>query len=300
MLPDVEHRFGSNTWTEDKLKIVFKFIDTYTTALKEQKWKLFYIDAFAGTGSREWDDLEGVTQSSPGSVLKALETTTPFHGYHFIEMDPQKANELENKISNKGAKNCKVWRGDANIIVPQIIRTMNPALHRGVVFLDPFAMSVTWETLEAIAKSTFLDLWFLVPFGAIARVLPKEGMIQEGWLAKLVKTFGENPIPTLYVNDQRQMLPMDLEEFGFDADHKIRQGGSKALGKYIVKRLNSIFAWVCKDVVVLKNSKNSPMFLLIYGISNNSDPAKTLADRIAKSILKKHIEGGGHVQRFCD
>jgi len=300
MTPDVEHRFGSNTWTEEKLKIVFKFIDTYTTALKEQKWKLFYIDAFAGTGSREWDDDEGVTQSSPGSVLNALETSIPFHKYYFIEMDPAKATELESKISVKGAKSCKVWRGDANAILPEIIRSMNPAQHRGVVFLDPFAMSVGWPTLEAIANSTFLDLWFLVPFGAIARVLPREGTIQEGWRSKLIQTFGEDPVPSLYVDDQQPALPMELEEFGIDSDRKIRKGGPKALGKYIVKRLDSIFAWVCKDIVVLKNSNNSPMFLLVYAISNKSDAAKSLADRISKSILKKHLEEGGHVQRFCD
>lgn len=300
MVPEIEHRFGDNTWTEEKLKIVFKFVDTYTTALKEQKWKLFYIDAFAGTGSREWDDEEGVTQSSPGSVLNALETSIPFHRYYFIEMDQLKVSELESKISTKGAKNCKVWPGDANVIVPQIIRTMNPALHRGVVFLDPFAMSVSWATLEAIANTGFLDLWFLIPFGAIARVLPREGVIHEGWRSKLIKTFGEDPTQSLYVDDQRQTLPMDLEEFGIDTDRKIRHGGRKALGKYIIKRLDSIFAWVCKDVVVLKNSNNSPMFLLVYAISNHSDGAKSLANRIAKSILKKHGERGGDVQRFCD
>ena len=37
-------------WTEEKLAILKKYLDTYTTVLKNQPFRLIYIDAFAGTG----------------------------------------------------------------------------------------------------------------------------------------------------------------------------------------------------------------------------------------------------------
>ncbi len=40
-------------WTKEKLAILNKYLDAYTTALKNQPFHLIYIDAFAGTGEVE-------------------------------------------------------------------------------------------------------------------------------------------------------------------------------------------------------------------------------------------------------
>ena len=39
------NRFGG-PWTEDKLDILEGYLDSYTTALKNQPFRLVYIDAF--------------------------------------------------------------------------------------------------------------------------------------------------------------------------------------------------------------------------------------------------------------
>ena len=41
--------FGGN-WTEEKLDILAKYLDAYTTALKNKQFRLVYLDAFAGAG----------------------------------------------------------------------------------------------------------------------------------------------------------------------------------------------------------------------------------------------------------
>ena len=38
-------------WTEQKLEILRRYLDAYTTALKGQGFQLIYIDAFAGAGA---------------------------------------------------------------------------------------------------------------------------------------------------------------------------------------------------------------------------------------------------------
>ena len=44
--------FGGS-WTIEKLDILESYLDAYTTVLKNQPFKLMYIDAFAGTGRIE-------------------------------------------------------------------------------------------------------------------------------------------------------------------------------------------------------------------------------------------------------
>jgi three-Cys-motif partner protein len=38
-------------WTLQKLEILERYLDSYTTALKNQPFQLIYVDAFAGEGS---------------------------------------------------------------------------------------------------------------------------------------------------------------------------------------------------------------------------------------------------------
>nr|WP_320131973.1 three-Cys-motif partner protein TcmP [uncultured Holophaga sp.] len=294
----VEHRFGS-VWTEEKLDVVMNYLDIYSTALRNTKWGLVYIDAFAGTGSREYDDETGNTLSCPGSVLRSLQISNPFSQYYFIEKDVEKAAELRRKLGEMRVNKGLVWNGDANNELPKIIQKLEGPLHRGVVFLDPFAMTVEWRTLKAIAASRILDLWFLVPFGAISRTLPREGEVNESWRQKLISTFGEDPIPHLYKVTRQPSLfgdTEDLDMFNINEDCPVRVGGPGMLARYILNRLRSIFAWVSSDVVVLRNSNNAPMFHLVYALSNPSDKAISLAQKLIKSILKKHKEGGGYVQ----
>ena len=42
-------RFGG-PWTQEKLGILRRYLDSYTTALKNQPFHLVYVDAFAGAG----------------------------------------------------------------------------------------------------------------------------------------------------------------------------------------------------------------------------------------------------------
>jgi len=51
-MPDESlQRFGGD-WTEQKLRVLQEYLTAYITALKDQPFKLAYIDAFAGTGYR--------------------------------------------------------------------------------------------------------------------------------------------------------------------------------------------------------------------------------------------------------
>ncbi len=276
--------------------MVLRYLGFYTKALNGKFKNLVYIDAFAGTGSREHDE-GGETCSTEGSALLALDIEPPFSKYFFIEMDQKKALELTRKLASKSERETSVIVGDANINVRNILTRWDKYTSRGVVFLDPFAMSVEWATLEAIAKTESLDLWFLFPFNAVARTLPLNGEIPDSWREKLINIFGEDPTDNLYTtNTYPSLFPEEVNE-----STTYRQSGLKPLGRYIIKRMQSIFhGHVANQALVLKNSNNSALFLLLFCSANPHPTASSLAKKVVDDILKRHASGGGHVQGFCD
>src|SRR6266478_5413697 len=85
-------------WSEIKLEILKKYADAYSRILSAQTKTSFfhvYIDAFAGAGqhiSRATDEMVA------GSPLNALDVHPPFREYHFIEIAPEKIENLRDLI----------------------------------------------------------------------------------------------------------------------------------------------------------------------------------------------------------
>lgn len=289
-----DHSFGSDQWTEEKLEIVMKFAGFYTRALGEKGLTVRFIDAFAGTGKRvQKGDEDG--PSREGSALRAMKVDPPFELCTFIELDLDKAELLRQRLRTSYPDGrWKVLQGDANAEVQRICRDF-PGGHRAVIFLDPFSTEVEWATLQAIAATEKMDLWFLVPLMAVTRMLPREGGVPPEWKAALIRMFGVDPESELYkFGDQPPLLEEVDQEF-------VRQGGVKTLIRFITRRLKSIFkGHVAPECLILRNSKNSPMFLLVYALANPAPKAVALAKKVVSDILKKHRDDGGEVIRADD
>ena len=162
-------KFGGN-WTEEKLNIFTSYLDSYLIALQNQKFKKIYIDAFAGTGEIETSDGE---QYLVGSAKRALSAVRKFDRYFFIEKDEDKASELWAMVNSEFPhlkQIVSVYCGDANEKLEQIIREVDWRYNRGLLFLDPYATQVNWTTLETVAKTRSIDVWYLFPFSALERM----------------------------------------------------------------------------------------------------------------------------------
>src|SRR4051812_38039457 len=89
----VEHPFGG-PWTEIKLDAVEYYLKCYAKALKRVGFEPWYIDAFAGTGTRDSERVVGglfegipiqtVKEKLAGSARRAR---PPFDHFVFVEMD---------------------------------------------------------------------------------------------------------------------------------------------------------------------------------------------------------------------
>ena len=161
------------SWTLEKLGILERYLDAYTTTLKNQSFKLMYIDAFAGTGQVMLSNDDGdATSFLRGSVQRAIEIENkPFDKLIFIEKDPARCTDLENLCEAHPDRNTIIENSEANSFLRGLREDWER--WRGVLFLDPFATEVEWSTIETIAGFNALDTWILFPLSAIARMLPR-------------------------------------------------------------------------------------------------------------------------------
>ena len=86
-------------WSEVKLEIIRKYAAAYSTIISGQKKPSFshvYIDAFAGAGFHQAKKDGGLVWGSP---LQALLIDPPFKEYHFIDLDREKIENLQEIIS---------------------------------------------------------------------------------------------------------------------------------------------------------------------------------------------------------
>jgi three-Cys-motif partner protein len=285
--------FGGQ-WTQTKLAKVGSYLTAYTTALKNMPFRLIYIDAFAGTGYRTmakssefglnlFEDQVGddIRNFHDGSAKIALQIDPRFDKYYFIEQDSTKCAELE-KLKEEfpdKQKDIRIFNDDANTALLDICENWNRRGDRAVLFLDPFGMNVTWNTVEAIAKTESIDMWYLFPLGVgVMRMLTKDGNIPDSCQRKLDGIFGESDWREKFYKTEV------VEGLLFSDEVTNKSADAKQIADYFVKRLKTIFAGVAEKPLPLYNAKNNPIYLLCFA-SGNPRGAK-IALKIAGHILK--------------
>ena len=87
-----------------------------------------------------------------GSPRVALDIPTPFSRYVFIERDATRAAELERMREEYDERyRIEVRQGEAGDELDALISSdLGRSGHRAVVFLDPFGMQISWNTIDDI------------------------------------------------------------------------------------------------------------------------------------------------------
>ena len=265
-------------WTQEKLGILWKYLNAYTTALKNQPFTLIYVDGFAGAGSykESGSDYDEFHEFRQGSARIALEIDNkPFDQLMFIEKGKKRAKSLRELGLEYRHRPIQVVQGDANTEVTKFCERMEP-LDRAVVFLDPYATQVSWTTVEAIAKTEKIDCWILFPIMAVARMMPTDKEPREAWARSLDSIFGGRESWQQSYHDSPQLS-------FFDDEPRRERGPSNGIALLYRDRLEEIFHRVAPTSRTLKNSKNVPLFELFFAVSN--PVGKATAMRIANHIL---------------
>lgn len=288
--------FGGS-WTDQKLSTLQSYLEAYrrifTKNVNARYFKTIYVDAFAGTGNWENDIVNGRQTSlilggdeeaqsyAKGSVRVALDLKEPFDEYIFIEKNEDFVGELRTVISDypELKKRTSVRVGDANVQIKQWLQSVDWHKNRAVVFLDPWGMQVDWETVKMLGATKGVDLWYLFPLGqGVNRLLTKARMPTGGNATRLTIIFGTDKWKDEFYKESNQT---DL--FGA-IQPAYKDTNFSSISQFIVSRLNTIFTEVTKNPLPLRNSKNNPIFLLIFASANEKGSRVALS--IANSLLK--------------
>ncbi len=267
-------------WTREKLEILKKYLDAYTTALKKTPFKLMYIDAFAGTGHLDLDYMD-TKDFMRGSAIRAVSIDNrPFDKLIFVEKKQERCDELANLRKEHPGRNIQIENSDANEFLRSLQQNWNQ--WRGVLFLDPFATEVEWSTIKTIAGFNALDTWVLFPVSAIVRILPTSRQpddISPKWAKCLTRIFGDESWRNLYQENPQGNLYGDVE-------YQRKPGVDGLIGIY-KKNLKNLFGtrWL-EQSRSLKNSNNSPLFEFMFcvGSPKGIDPATRIANHILKHL----------------
>ncbi|MDH2350799.1 three-Cys-motif partner protein TcmP [Bradyrhizobium sp. SSUT18] len=290
-----DHEFGGQH-TELKLSIVEGYLSAFAQALRPHFKNLWYIDAFAGTGTRTVrterqgatlveTPVEEVIERRRGSAQIALDGRPEFDFLVFIEKNRSYVSALNDLAAKNLQRRIVVAEEDANSALKRLVANNSWKDKRAVVFLDPYGMEVEWTTLQALAGTQAIDVWFLFPLAGLFRQATRKLTdIDEHKRAALTRMFGsESWEQELYPNVG------DPDMFGVLPERR-RELDPAGLERYVRNRLGEIFSAVLKPLA-LPIDRAPQMFSLFLCISNRTPEAIGLATRIGDHLLnpKRHL-----------
>ena len=147
-------------WSEIKLDILGKYARPYNQILRAHDLHPLYIDGFAGAGHHVAKGSDRVIEGSP---TRALSLDLPFEGFHFIDLDANRANRLR-QIAG-GRSDVHVYHGDCNdLLVNEVFPLIRFARkERALCILDPYGLHLNWETIAAAGHSGVVEIFLNFP-----------------------------------------------------------------------------------------------------------------------------------------
>lgn len=292
--PIDEHEFGGQH-TEIKLAIVEKYLKRYSAALHTRFNDVWYIDAFAGTGSRTvvvkarngdlFDEpVAEYVEQRRGSAKIAIDINPTFERLVFMDVRPRHVAALNALKAEHPLRNIDVVQGNANTLIRNEIRWDGWKSTRAVMFLDPYGMEVEWETLVSIAETKAIDVWYLFPLSGLYRQAAHDmAKIDETKAKAITRMLGTEAWKDELYSDIPQMADLLT---GMEAgEMRQRNANVAGLERYVKSRLGTIFSAVL-DPYQLPPTERPQKFSLFCAIANPSEKATRLAQSFGDSITK--------------
>ncbi len=220
-----------------------------------------------------------------GSARIALSSKLQFDKYYFIEADSDKADALQKMVDTEFISvksKVTIYARDANTELSKICNSICWKYNRALLFLDPYATQVAWTTLETVAKTEAIDIWYLFPFQALQRLLRKDGQMDSTWVECIDRLLGDHGWQAEFYKEDPQ-----LNFFGITS--KVKDINTEGLKEYIIRRLKKIFPAVAPKPRIFRNTKQSPIFLFCFAVASKNTTAQQLALKIANHILKERL-----------
>jgi three-Cys-motif partner protein len=286
-------RFGGSH-TEQKLDKLEAYLKAFTTALKHQPFRLFYFDAFAGTpdinlGTTNLPLLraENVREFIDGSSRRALKFGASFERYIFVEKSKAKVKELQSLKTEYPdlADRMDIQHSEANEELERFCKRFMK-MQRAVIFLDPFGNQVRWDTVERIAATRAVDLWYLFPAGlGVHRQIGRDGSVHFTHEDSLDRIFGTSEWRTAFTSSR------DTDDLFGQNTERAKIGTPESITRFMIDRMKQIFAGGVLDEWLPLGSDGRHSYSLIFACANPEPKASSLALKLARAVLRSEKRG---------
>jgi spore photoproduct lyase len=236
-------------WARDKYFYLKRYFEIFTSAMKD-KWKLYYIDLFAGCGKCR---IRETGEEIDGSALVSLSVKYPFKKYIMVELDSEAVNALKKRVEKTPYKDqVKIIPGDCNEKINEIIAEI-PERSLSLAVVDPTGLHIKFETLQKLTEDLRIDLIITFP----------EGMDINRNLSKFIKQ--SHSILDDYIGDEgwRQLFPKHIKEINQLTSSHIE----KSLIGYYRKNLGKLGYGEIKsgdEILIRSSQKNLPLYYLLF------------------------------------
>lgn len=289
----MRQKFGSGH-TAEKLDKLEAYLECFTRVLKNRPFRLIYFDAFAGTPEI---DIGSANRMAPlfaddvglfldGSSKRALKFGSKFERYIFVDQKRANVRELEGLKTQypEVASRIDIRNSDANSELQKFCVNW-PRMQRAVVFLDPFGNQVSWETVETIAATRAIDLWYLFPAGLGVHRQISEGGSHDGREESLDRIFGATDWREQFV------VPSETPDLFGPGRSSTKVATPESITLYMIKRMKTVFKGGVLDDWLPLGRNGQHWYSLIFACANPDPKAYQLALRLAQGVLRSKSRG---------
>ncbi len=262
-------------WTEIKLQIVQEYANAYAQVLGNQPFikHAAYIDGFAGAGAHVSKRTGALIQGSPA---RALAIRPPFTHYHFVEMNPARAERLR----GIGARpDVSVYQGDCNeVLLKQVFPQCRfEDFRRALCLLDPYGLNPNWEVVKTAGEIRSIEIFlnFMIMDANMNVLWRNPDSIPTDQASRMTKFWGD---------DSWRSSSYQKEPGLFGTIEEIVPNES-VVAAYR-KRLKEVarFKYV-PDPLPMRNSRGATIYYLLFASHNST------GNKIAEYVLNKYRGG---------
>ena len=264
-----------------KLDIVEKYGRGYTTAFNNERGaflRKYYIDGFSGAGVHV---VKRTRQQIEGSPARALRVQPPFNGFHFIDLNPAKTDQLEQLRA--GREDVWIHTGDANEHLKKLLPTMQyEDRKRALCLLDPYGLHLDWEVMRTAGELGTIDMFLNFPIMDMNRnaLLWKPELADPDDITRMTRFWGDEALgdrPAWAASKQGDMFGATEQEK--QSNKVVAEASPRAVEE------SSGFADV-PELLPMTNSKNAVLYYLFFAAKHRA------AANIAADIFKRARRGG--------
>ncbi len=160
--PDKDPVYECGIWTIEKLFFLSNYLAQFTQAMigHPRFSEFIYVDMFSGSGICQVSE-GGRARRYPGSSLLAAGCEKSFSKLLYIDENTENIKALETRVERLGTASAAFFLNrDVNTVIEEL-RGYIPPKSLSVVFIDPYSLQISYESIRKLTSNRQMDLIIL-------------------------------------------------------------------------------------------------------------------------------------------